>query len=515
MSSLASILECRGGMRQECTVKTLVVVVVELWPSWVSFCSPETGLSCIVVSYGATAPIHDWPELFANNVKLFNPSLWQRFSAASLALISGSSYFVEQVMCTLPPTWSFICALSLDHEPTSKLEGLANWFRLRHESFGGVTSGHWWFGSKDGNMKAPSGTRSQLRLGHPLSDTKGGRPHPPPDDPDEIFDAVTYVTKPRVLHPGGFLPIKALRSRVLCHDVYSPTRWVVRPLSVHELGRCYDVTEHGLQALPDKSLQRVALGGLPFISGPPGRLLLAVVEAWRDQLERNQANDGGSTPNDNISVPSGALEPVRHISPLPTTLEEDCFGREKAAKNDDADILVAHWDRRALSLWEHNSSVMERVSAFSNRFTHDPLTAIRKGALNRWCHNVFRGLRRYMNKKYPSSWITRPHDKDAAHEWSLDMEASRDCLQRAVGATWWDWEAGSRLFFWRWPKEAQRWARDGLPIYHHTHLLPRYRTCQPPEADPVVRVKVQEKIQKFREKGYISRGTVCSLRMSI
>ena len=35
----------------------------------------------------------------------------------------------------------------------------------------------------------------------------------------------------------------------------------------------------------------------------------------------------------------------------------------------------------------------------------------------------------------------------------LILEAGRDCITRAAHSSWWKWDAGSRPFFWRFPRE--------------------------------------------------------------
>ena len=42
----------------------------------------------------------------------------------------------------------------------------------------------------------------------------------------------------------------------------------------------------------------------------------------------------------------------------------------------------------------------------------------------------------------------------------VDVEAARDCIQRACDSSWWEWLAGSRPFFWRWPSNFLATARD-------------------------------------------------------
>ena len=41
----------------------------------------------------------------------------------------------------------------------------------------------------------------------------------------------------------------------------------------------------------------------------------------------------------------------------------------------------------------------------------------------------------------------------------------RECMKRKANCSWWEWDAGSSLFFWKWPQQYQEWAREGQP--HH------------------------------------------------
>ena len=77
-------------------------------------------------------------------------------------------------------------------------------------------------------------------------------------------------------------------------------------------------------------------------------------------------------------------------------------------------------------------------------------------------------------------------------------------------ASFWDWDGGSRLLFWRWPIESRIWARDGLPIYFRGPP-PAYRKSQPSEPDVLIKQQVREKLCKFTTRGYIRPGTVNSL----
>ena len=83
-------------------------------------------------------------------------------------------------------------------------------------------------------------------------------------------------------------------------------------------------------------------------------------------------------------------------------------------------------------------------------------------------------------------------------------------LRQAFRATWWGWEGGSSLFFWRWPPSLVDIAIDGFPSFV-SGPLPTYRTRQRRPNDPTRASQLAAKLQKARDRGYIQPGTVTSL----
>jgi hypothetical protein len=71
-----------------------------------------------------------------------------------------------------------------------------------------------------------------------------------------------------------------------------------------------------------------------------------------------------------------------------------------------------------------------------------------------------------------------------------DWLPARVCFHKAADASWWNWDMGSRLFFWNWPGVTHRlWARDGQPHYQIADL-PMFRKPQQPPKTPEDRVMV-------------------------
>lgn len=169
-------------------------------------------------------------------------------------------------------------------------------------------------------------------------------------------------------------------------------------------------------------------------------------------------------------------------------------GRERAAKDDDARIPIELWDE---PFWSHLSNEFRTQHQFIwvGGFQKPLLDCLRAWILRLWRRRVYLSFRGFMKTKYGSFW----HRSD-----SEDTVAGRDCLRRTAAADFWEWHAGSRLFFWRWPEESRDWARDGHPIFLFD-TPPAYRKPQPLEPDPDIHQRVKEKLEKFIAREYISQ----------
>ena len=89
--------------------------------------------------------------------------------------------------------------------------------------------------------------------------------------------------------------------------------------------------------------------------------------------------------------------------------------------------------------------------------------------------------------------------------WNLhrDIGVGRDAIERAANSSLWDWDAGSTLFFWRWPCRCCLSVRDGLKHYVDKDILPFFMKRQQWPQDPVQCVELEEKIKKVRSRGYV------------
>ena len=92
-----------------------------------------------------------------------------------------------------------------------------------------------------------------------------------------------------------------------------------------------------------------------------------------------------------------------------------------------------------------------------------------------------------------------------------DVAVGSDALGRLANSSWWGWDHGSTLLFWRWPSRYRKSVRDGTKLFIKREKLPHFFRRQLWPSDPAHRSKMEEKIGKVRQRGYILPGQVNSL----
>jgi hypothetical protein len=176
--------------------------------------------------------------------------------------------------------------------------------------------------------------------------------------------------------------------------------------------------------------------------------------------------------------------------------------RQRAATDDDATVPVHYWDtpfwEGLVALGYSTSEVHTFKEARLGPNKKPLLDVMRVWILRVWRRSVLKSFCAYMRTTRGPAWANTPaFDSDQQH----DRVAGRDCIRKAILADFWDWAGGSRLFFWRWPKELRTWARDVHPIYINGPL-PQYTRNQPKEPNPETKARVRAKLQKFIDLGY-------------
>ena len=120
------------------------------------------------------------------------------------------------------------------------------------------------------------------------------------------------------------------------------------------------------------------------------------------------------------------------------------------------------------------------------------------------------------------AWTFKPRKAADSRKWAgcanepwvelyKDITVGRDALTCLANASWWSWDQGSTVFFWRWPARHQKAVRDGTELFVKKDLLPHHFKCQLWPSDRSHWSKMMEKIEKVRSQGYILPGQVNSL----
>jgi hypothetical protein len=331
------------------------------------------------------------------------------------------------------------------------------------------------------------------------------------------------------------IPWKRKKVKVLAPCVFSSTGWVHRMMTISELLDAYDVS------IADRRLMgRLTDGGpagemptLSFTQQVPVRVLERVVGALRERAKGSEiqrrvgpaetdeaqvGNAGGSAASPPVWRETEQLE-REVLARAGSTLagNEETTGMEdehRQAKNDDAVTHVVEWNLRVcrgLDGCEYQAGVHDRA-----------LDALRLLLLIRyrsWRGPLWVSFRRYMEMEHGRDWAHKVRSLRSSRrprtrmitELLADFEVGLDAIKRATGATFWEWDNGSTLFFWRWPAEYRRAMRDGFEVCFRDSDLPKHWGRQSWPVEAKAKDQLKEKLLKVIKKGYIRKGQVHSL----
>ena len=130
-------------------------------------------------------------------------------------------------------------------------------------------------------------------------------------------------------------------------------------------------------------------------------------------------------------------------------------GSQKATHADDADIAVHWWDDRIQQkLTEHWSKRENLEEPQYQNYGCNFEDPVAKFELKR----ALRGFRKFalkVWKNYLSEDFVSWFEKKGKHHEERDeiAIAGKEAVDRALKASWREWDYGSSLFFWRWPED--------------------------------------------------------------
>ena len=365
------------------------------------------------------------------------------------------------------------------------------WHRIRHETLGGATL---YIGLLLTNVVDVTPSSSSLRrsLGDFLD--YGARPITiqSPDSRDS----------PDFLHIRDLLSLDHLHHPVILPTHLSRTGWGSRFLTPAELGRIF-----GLPA-PHFSPVDLDLSLSHFLGMVPLPILDSWFTPWSSHLPSVSPVPApviGFSPRRILPVLTATWIPsLRRF--LPHSWIDATLVTSKAAKRDDAAAPTALWDERLRLLFPYPAWVY---------------TSLRRFLLARSRRRLLSELLVYLRSTYGLDWqaALQAHRRSAPRHqggWmdtsfsSLVHDVAQGCqvLYSFSGATWWDWDLGSTLVFWRWGSLAPL-ARDGMPPYLRPPM-PRFRRRAPTPAPDKFPLYIP-KLQTILSRRYVLPGPVKSL----
>ena len=217
--------------------------------------------------------------------------------------------------------------------------------------------------------------------------------------------------------------------------------------------------------------------------------------------------------------------------------------RDRAACNDDAEAVAEDWDVWMVNNFESTDKVIPIIctGTYEDKYHRPFFDTLRNLMMRRYRKNVLKSFLKYLKVEYyPNQmfvdtkvvvkkgnesisvslpkWILHRKRKIVKSRKKLknselwkDLEIGRDAVGRAANSSWWNWDAGSTLYFWRWPKWTKKSVRDGVELFIDWSNMPKYwKRQQWPDEEHAIK-KLRSKLANVRMKKYIQPGFVKSL----
>ena len=441
------------------------------------------------------------------------------------------SYYTTITAINCQPKLIFVC--------TDTSFYTADGFRLSHAQVGGVTDGEWTYYTEGlSSFRIPSTSVSRV-LGHLLSTTESA----------STKKLLSKATSPP-LSNQSLVPWCNKSIHVETNSVFVKNELVKRVLSYKEWMNVYDIElltqERMLQLQRNNPDVKPSMS---FIFQVPVKLLRSLTSNMvKDSLDVNSPQDDdasiSSIDSDSTYIKSNTLiNNYENDSQSVTSLDDQSLAGEldnsrsfdSAARPDDAEAEVEDWDRWSVTSFEPITNIVPLVCDGD----YDPaghtrlFNAFRDLLIRKYRLNLMRSFLKYLRCKHSkllsqtyklkiddrlievAHWVKdiRSTSKKGGRYLDLrrDLDVGKDAIRRAAWSTWWDWSAGSTIYFWRWPSTVIRSVRDGTKLFVDWDKMPRYMKKQNWPKDEIEKEKMEAKIRKVRERQYVQPGFVKSL----
>jgi hypothetical protein len=174
-------------------------------------------------------------------------------------------------------------------------------------------------------------------------------------------------------------------------------------------------------------------------------------------------------------------------------LEEEAKAYAQAAKANNAEVPTHLWNDRI---------VMPKIT--KERWDR-ALAGLRKLGFRRYQRILVKDWVAFVRKRHGEHWkegARRQGGKGPLTELGKDLRAIAGVLWHIGHASWFKFDAGSRLVHFRFPERYQREARDGVRVYFK-RPGPTTRRAQPVIDDTELRARTREKVGKVMRRRYL------------
>jgi len=400
---------------------------------------------------------------------------------------------VLEVRMDIPKLYSF--AEPCGHD-TFDLSSLGSQYTtLRHRRLGGLTTAHVGVGWSPPNRSVLPGTRVHPTrpIGAFLEPSSKLDQWRLVGEAEALGDDVWDAVSPSAL-PFPW-PSRHATPWVRTRSVFFKDRLLERPMTVKEKSQILDVREDWGASILDYIWEWNDRGS------PPLRCLVEFVLSAAEILGRESDGTGPDNPEtetievidwgrqrypfeevvDELGAPCSVLDQRVYRGWFWDPL--DSVEVSVATKADDAEVDLSLWNVGG------DGPGMEEAR-----------TVLRED----WLWQVW--LRRL--RREGIAWLRGGASTWSDDEMERNQEGVRDCIVRCGGSTWWKWDDGSRLYFWRWPEVWRVEARDGARAWHVGELEPRFNFRSVPIDDPWAAAKVDEKLLQLLNRRYLEVGPV-------
>lgn len=301
---------------------------------------------------------------------------------------------------------------------------------------------------------------------------------------------------------------------IACPSVFQATRWVRRKLTASELCRMWDLPLNIDKTFSTDMTKLLPTTISPLVASSVIRCLWAIggeVSSDTTRSETNHQVNEAVIGNQMSSKGSLALEiapsskrqaagsplsgssiPTSHLQDTENALFANIRQQHdiaKAVKSDDAEVPV--------HLWDNFISRGNPVShALANR-----LMALRKVAMRWYQRKLTKSCIKFIEIEHGSQWVDTLKQLQRDRKWANNIAAIREIVSRAANNDWFEYPAGSRAHFFRFPHKYRSTARDGVPV-HFTKPGPTTIKAQLNMKEDEKAV-LKNKLLKMRKKRYL------------